>query len=151
MLRRLFRGGDPLEDTDPQKRRQAVLDHCGGLRPTTHQVIMGGPMMGLAQKDLDVPIIKGISGVLCLTEHASVIEEEPCIRCGRCLEACPMFLNPSRLAAVTRHEDVDGLAELNVTDCVECASCSFVCPSNIPLVQLMRVGKAIVRQQGTKR
>lgn len=131
--------GTPLE---------AVLDHCGGLRPTTHQVIMGGPMMGLAQKDLDVPIIKGISGVLALIEPAAILEEEACIRCGRCLEACPMFLNPSRIAAVVRGEDVDRLPGLHVLDCFECASCSYVCPSRIPLVQLMRLSKAMVRQQG---
>jgi len=133
--------GTPLE---------AVLEHCGGLRPTTRQVILGGPMMGMAQKSLDVPITKGISGVLALTEAAAMVEEEACIRCGRCLEACPMFLNPSRIAAVVRGEDVTQLGGLHVLDCFECASCSFVCPSRIPLVQLMRVGKAMVRQAGGK-
>ncbi len=106
-------------------------------------------MMGMAQKSLDVPIIKGISGVLALTEPAHILEEQPCIRCGRCLEACPMFLNPSRIAAEVRRDVVD-LQQLHVLDCCECASCSFVCPSNIPLVQLMRVGKAMVRQHGGK-
>jgi len=163
----LFGNGSPLVErvvtvTGPGVRRpanlmvpvgtplEAVLDYCGGLRPTTHQVIMGGPMMGLAQKDLDVPIIKGISGVLALTDAATILEEEACIRCGRCLEACPMFLNPSRIAAVVRGEHVEQLPGLHVLDCFECASCSFVCPSNIPLVQLMRVSKAMVRQQGGK-
>jgi electron transport complex protein RnfC len=163
----LFGNGSPLVErvvtvTGPGVRRpanlmvpvgtplEAVLDYCGGLRPTTHQVIMGGPMMGLAQKDLDVPIIKGISGVLALTDAATILEEEACIRCGRCLEACPMFLNPSRVAAVVRAEDAERLPGLHVLDCFECASCSFVCPSNIPLVQLMRVSKAMVRQQGGK-
>jgi len=105
-------------------------------------VIMGGPMMGLAQKDMDVPIIKGISGVLALTEPAAILEEEACIRCGRCLEACPMFLNPSRIAAVVRSEDVDPLPGLHVLDCFECASCSYVCPSNIPLSQMFALAKA---------
>jgi len=127
---------------------QALIDHCGGLSAETRQVIMGGPMMGLAQKRLDVPIIKGISGVLALTAPATIREEDPCIRCGRCLEACPMFLNPSRLALSARFEQIEGLLEHNVMDCFECASCSFSCPSNIPLVQLIRVGKAMVRQNG---
>ena len=123
-----------------------LLDYCGGLHPQTRQVILGGPMMGIAQKDLDAPIIKGVSGVLAFTEPAPMIEEDPCIRCGRCLEACPMFLNPSRLALLTRNEQVDELREHHILDCFECASCSFSCPSHIPLVQLIRVGKAIVRQ-----
>jgi electron transport complex protein RnfC len=127
-----------------------VLEHCGGLHPATRQVILGGPMMGLSQKDLDAPILKGASGLLALREPAETFHEDPCIRCGRCLEACPMFLNPSRLAALAKHDDVDGLVGHHVLDCCECASCSFVCPSNIPLVQWMRVGKATVRAQGKK-
>jgi electron transport complex protein RnfC len=163
----LFEHGKPLVErvvtvTGPGIRRpanlmvpigtslEAVLEHCGGLHSATRQVIMGGPMMGMAQKTLDVPIIKGISGVLALTEPAAILEEEPCIRCGRCLEACPMFLNPSRLAALVRNDAAEGLPQLGMLDCCECASCSFVCPSHIPLVQLMRVGKAMVRQQSGK-
>jgi electron transport complex protein RnfC len=126
---------------------QALIDHCGGLADDVRQVIMGGPMMGLAQKSLEVPILKGISGVLALTSPAIIQEEDPCIRCGRCLEACPMFLNPSRLALSSRFEDIDGLLEHSVKDCFECASCSFSCPSNIPLVQLIRIGKAMVRKR----
>jgi electron transport complex protein RnfC len=124
-----------------------VIDYCGGLDESTRQVIMGGPMMGMAQKTLDVPILKGVSGVLALTGAAPTLQEDPCIRCGRCLEACPMFLNPSRLALLARESRADELEQLNQLDCFECASCSFVCPSNIPLVQLMRLGKAIVRQR----
>jgi electron transport complex protein RnfC len=105
-------------------------------------------MMGQAQKDLDAPIVKGTSGVLAFTRPVPVVEEDPCIRCGRCLEACPMFLNPSRLAVLARAEDVAALKAHHMLDCFECASCSFSCPSHIPLVQLMRVGKALVRQQG---
>jgi electron transport complex protein RnfC len=127
---------------------QAVLDECGGLLPDIHEVILGGPMMGFAQKRLDVPTLKGITGLLAFTEHIPIIEEQPCIRCGRCLEACPVFLNPSRLAVLARHDDLAGLASHHVLDCFECASCSYVCPSHIPLVQLMRVGKAIVRRHG---
>jgi electron transport complex protein RnfC len=78
----------------------ALIEHCGGLLPEAHQVVIGGPMMGMAQKSLDVPVLKGCSGVLCLERGADVpVREFPCIRCGRCLEACPMFLNPTRLAS----------------------------------------------------
>jgi len=160
----LFETGKPLIDrvvtvTGPGVKRPSnllvavgtslaeVMDHCGGLDDDTRQVILGGPMMGTAQKTLDVPILKGVSGILALTGPAPVLEEDPCIRCGRCLEACPMFLNPSRLAALARLDRAEELEALHQTDCFECASCSFVCPSNIPLVQLMRLGKAIVRQR----
>jgi electron transport complex protein RnfC len=160
----LFRTGKPLIErvvtvSGPGVRRPAnllvpigtplgaVLDHCGGVDEDVHEIVFGGPMMGLAQKRLDVPITKGISGILALKGHAPVEHELPCIRCGRCLEACPIFLNPSRLAVLARREDTTGLSDLNILDCCECASCSYVCPSHIPLVQLMRVGKAIVRSK----
>jgi electron transport complex protein RnfC len=163
----LFQHGQPLIErvvtlTGPGIRRPAnllvplgtplgeVIDYCGGLDPATRQVIFGGPMMGLAQKRLDVPVIKGVSGVLALTSRIPVVREEACIRCGRCLDACPMFLNPSRLAQLVRYERVDELPGFHIMDCFECASCSFSCPSNIPLVQMIRVGKAMVRAKGRK-
>lgn len=129
---------------------RALLDHCGGLDERARQVVLGGPMMGMAQKNLDAPMIKGVSGVLAFCREVGFVEEDPCIRCGRCLEACPMFLNPSRLAMLVRAEDPGALRAHHQLDCFECASCSFVCPSHIPLVQLMRVGKAIVRGHGDK-
>jgi electron transport complex protein RnfC len=127
----------------------AVVAHCGGLRPTAHQVVLGGPMMGMAQKTLDVPVLKGTSGILCLERGADVVpvEEYPCIRCGRCLEVCPMFLNPTRLARLARAERLDELEAYHLTSCFECASCSFVCPSHIPLVQWIRVGKGLLRSR----
>jgi len=127
-----------------------LLDYCGGMHDDVHQVIVGGPMMGQAQKDLDVPTVKGTSGVVVFTEPVPMLEEDPCIRCGRCLDACPQFLNPSLLATVVRSGDAPKLDALNVRDCCECASCSWSCPSHIPLVQLMRVGKAMARQQKAK-
>ncbi len=125
---------------------RAVLAHCGGLLPEACLVVLGGPMMGFAQKNLEAPILKGVSGVLATVERARPVVEEPCIRCGRCLEACPMFLNPQRLALLARDGRVEELQATHVGDCFECASCSFSCPSNIPLVQLIRVGKAAVQQ-----
>ena len=126
---------------------RAVIEHCGGLVPETRQIILGGPMMGQAQKSLDVPVTKGTSGILALIKPMEIAQEEACIKCGRCLDACPMFLNPSRLGILARTENSGALKQYHVLDCVECASCSFVCPSYIPLVQLIRVGKALVRQK----
>lgn len=131
---------------------RALIDHCGGLDPrATDYIILGGPMMGMAQKSLDVPLLKGTSGLLALSSDAVPYrDEQPCIRCGRCLDACAMFLNPSRLAALTRVKRVDQLESYHLMDCFECAACSYVCPSRIPLVQLMRMGKALVREKKMK-
>lgn len=130
---------------------RALLEHCGGLKPSVRQIVMGGPMMGMALKSLDVPVQKGTSGVLCL-ERGSVegLQEYPCIRCGRCVDACPMFLNPQRLAQLARAERVEALEDNHLMACFECASCSFVCPSNIPLVQWMRMGKGMIRNAKKK-
>jgi electron transport complex protein RnfC len=126
----------------------AVVEHCGGLRTNVRQVVVGGPMMGMAQKSLDAPIVKGSSGVLCLDHAAPTpLRDLPCIRCGRCLEACPMLLNPARLAQVARAERAEELESLHLMSCFECAACSFVCPSRIPLVQWMRMGKALLRSR----
>jgi electron transport complex protein RnfC len=125
----------------------ALVEYCGGLRDETRQVIFGGAMMGMAQKTLGTPVMKGTSGILALTSVLTeTLQEYPCIRCGRCLEACPMFLNPTRLAHLAKYEKVEQLPEYHLMDCFECASCSYSCPSNIPLVQWIRIGKALVRE-----
>ncbi len=124
-----------------------VLEFCGGLNEETREVIMGGPMMGFPIASLDVPILKGSSGILAFTEQQTARPHEyPCIRCGRCLEACPYFLNPSRLALLSRNRRYEESVEYNVMDCVECGACSFACPSNIPIVQLIRTAKDNLRQ-----
>ncbi|UCF36409.1 MAG: electron transport complex subunit RsxC [Acidobacteriota bacterium] len=128
-----------------------IVEYCGGLTENTRQVIMGGPMMGMPQKSLDVPVMKGTSGILALTSvFQETAQEYPCIRCARCLEACPMFLNPTRLAQLARFEKIESLEEYHAMDCFECASCSYVCPSNIPLVQWIRMGKAMLREAKSK-
>lgn len=130
----------------------ALIEYCGGLRKETKQLIMGGPMMGMTQKSLDVPVMKGTSGLLALTRVFQVdIQEYPCIKCGRCLESCPMFLNPTRLAHLAKMKVVDKLADYNLMDCFECASCSYTCPSNIPLVQWIRIGKVMAREAQNKK
>jgi electron transport complex protein RnfC len=131
--------GTPIRD---------VLEFCGGLKSATKSVIMGGPMMGTPIASLDAPIIKGSSGILAFTEEESATPTEfPCISCGRCVEACPYFLNPSRLARLAKVNDFEGMDEYFVMDCVECGSCTYSCPSGIPIVQLIRVGKNILRSK----
>ena len=130
---------------------RAVLDHCGGLTADTREVVMGGPMMGMPLASLDVPVLKGTSGILAFTEaETRLAAEYTCIRCGRCVEACPQFLNPSRLSRLARAERWDEMEEYFLFDCIECGSCSFTCPSGIPIVQLIRVGKQAIREQRAK-
>jgi electron transport complex protein RnfC len=125
---------------------RAVVDRCGGLKGETREVVMGGPMMGSPLPSLDVPILKGTSGLLAFTEvEARLPTEYTCIRCGRCVEACPQFLNPSRLGRLARAGRWDEMAKNFALDCVECGSCSFACPSGIPIVQLIRVAKSAIR------
>ena len=119
-----------------------VVRFCGGLKRGTREIIMGGPMMGRPIASLDVPILKGCSGVLVFTEAQTAGRKEyPCISCGRCLEACPYFLNPSRLARLSKARMFDEMKDHHVFDCVECGCCTFACPSNIPIVQLIRTAK----------
>ncbi len=124
-----------------------VLRFCGGLKGETREVIMGGPMMGAPIADLDAPVLKGTSGILAFTEQQTARPKEyPCIRCGRCVEACPYFLNPSRLARLGKARLFEEMRDqYNVMDCVECGSCTFACPSGIPIVQIIRTSKNHLR------
>ncbi len=108
----------------------------------------GVPIMGPPMASLDEPIIKSSSGLLAFTaEETARPTEYPCIRCGRCVEACPQFLNPSRLARLSRVGRYEEMEEYFTFDCIECGSCSFTCPSGIPIVQLIRVGKQALRER----
>ena len=125
-----------------------VIAHCGGLKDDVRQILFGGPMMGSAQRALDVPIMKGTSGLLFLTDSEVLPRQEyPCIKCQRCVDACPVFLNPSRLGALARMRHYEEMLDFNILDCMECGSCSYVCPSNIPLVQRFRVAKGLLKEQ----
>ncbi len=125
-----------------------VVEYCGGVTTDSPRILLGGPMMGMVQKNLDVPVIKGTSGILILTENeVRDLDTYSCIRCGRCLDACPLYLNPARMGLLAKNGLWDEMEDYNVMDCFECASCSYVCPSSIPLVQSFRIGKSIIREK----
>jgi electron transport complex protein RnfC len=124
-----------------------LLAHCGGLTAGASEVIAGGPMMGMAQANLNAPITKGTTGIVVLEGRQTRGERVyPCIHCGRCLDACPVFLNPQLLGDLARVGRYDAMANAHLADCMLCGSCSFVCPSNIPLSQLFQVGKTSLRR-----
>lgn len=123
-----------------------ALDAAGGFvdEDRVRAVIHGGPMMGKAIRDLDVTVMKGTSGIVALSEDDFHYEKEgPCIRCGRCVAACPMGLMPTELAVGAQFSLVDRLGD--AADCMECGCCSFVCPTHRKLVHWIRIGKAIHR------
>jgi electron transport complex protein RnfC len=125
-----------------------VIAHCGGVTVDAAQVVVGGPMMGLAQSNLDAPVTKGTTGVVVLArDEIGGPEIYPCIHCGRCLDACPVFLNPSALGEYAMRERYEDMEALHLADCMLCGSCSYVCPSNIPLAQLFSFSKAGLRKR----
>lgn len=126
-----------------------VLDQVG-VDESISEVYMGGPMMGVAVSNLDISIVKGTSGIVVFSEenvkHAKHVY--PCIKCGACVDACPLSLNPSKLGILAKFESYDKMVEeYHLMDCFECGSCSYVCPSHIPLVQYFRLSKSIIRKR----
>jgi len=124
-----------------------LIEQCGGLVDNAVKVIVGGPMMGFAQWSLDVPVVKGTSGILVLTEDDYVSSEQydACIRCGRCIDICPMGLNPSMLSILSEKGYYEEAKEYNLFDCFECGSCAYGCPSRRPIVQFIRLAKSQVK------
>jgi electron transport complex protein RnfC len=120
----------------------ALIEACGGLPENTGKIISGGPMMGKALNSLEVPVIKGTSGITILPESASRRKEvQNCIRCSKCISACPMGLEPYLLMALGQRERFERMEEENAMDCIECGSCSYICPANRPLLDYIRFGK----------
>ena len=124
-----------------------VVEQCGGLTGGAVKVIAGGPMMGFAQWTLDVPVVKGTSGILVLSEEEYVASDEysACIRCGSCIDVCPMGLNPSILSIYAEKGFYEDARDNNLFDCFECGSCAYVCPAKRPMVQFMRLAKSQVK------
>jgi electron transport complex protein RnfC len=125
-----------------------VLDHVG-LVGAPRRVFLGGPMMGQAVASLEVGLTKGTTGVVASTApHATAQTEQPCIRCGRCVRACPLWLDPARLGLLSRYGRYEEMRdEYRLAECFECGACAYVCPAHIPLVQLMRVAKSALRDR----
>ncbi|TVQ38829.1 MAG: electron transport complex subunit RsxC [Spirochaetaceae bacterium] len=121
-----------------------LVDGCGGIVGDVTKVIAGGPMMGVALPTLDYSVTKGSSGLLFLT-NAEVVDESPCIRCGRCVDVCPMNLMPLKLAAYARAGKFLEARALHLNDCFECGSCAYACPARIKLVAWIRYAKNYVR------
>ncbi len=122
----------------------AAIEECGGFAAPPGKVLMGGPMMGLAQYDLEVPVVKATSGIVALTPEEADYEipsEPVCIRCGRCVDSCPMGLVPTSLASFSHFGRLAELERLYIDDCIECGCCAYICPTRNPLVQLIKLGK----------
>ena len=128
-----------------------AVEFAGGVTAEPGKLILGGPMMGLAQKTFDVTVCKNTSGILLLPQSDSIAyDPSPCIRCGRCVEGCPMGLLPCLLGSAIEAERFDLALENHVMDCLECGSCAYVCPAHRPLVQHMRRAKVEIRKMSKK-
>lgn len=138
----IVRIGTPFEE---------LIKEAGGLNESTERVISGGPMMGIAQHDLSVPVVKATNSILCLLKDKNGAAENPvCIRCGKCVEVCPMKLQPLYMYRFERAGDIKALDRLHVLDCIECGSCSFTCPGKLPLVETFRKGKKELKEANAK-
>ena len=138
----IVRIGTPIHD---------LVEAAGGLNEKTERVICGGPMMGVAQSRLDVPVLKATNSILCLLNDKNGVAENPvCLRCGKCVSVCPMHLQPLYIHRYVNAERIDQLKRLNVTDCMECGCCAFTCPGKLPLVEQCRKGKKLLKEAASK-
>ena len=130
---------------------QDVIDYCGGFKEEPRKIICGGPMMGIAVCGTDAPVCKQNNAVLAFADRKGAIKpERECIRCGRCVEVCPMSLMPTLIERFAKVRDKDGLERSFVSVCMECGSCAYACPSGRPLVQYMRLAKQVLREESAK-
>ena len=120
-----------------------LIDYCGGVTGDDVTIKMGGPMMGFALSNVEVPTMKGSNGIIAVDTDHTV--EQPCIKCGRCVDVCPMELSPLYFAKYADEQNWQGMKDINVMDCVECRCCEYICSSKIPLVSKIKAGKNAVR------
>jgi Na+-translocating ferredoxin:NAD+ oxidoreductase subunit C len=126
----------------------SLISECGGIKGKLGKLVIGGPMMGIAQYTEDIPVTKSVSGILLLSQKYSGFKEEQyCIRCGKCKQSCPVKLIPTEIAKAAEYGRFEIATMLNAADCIECGCCSYVCPSNIPLVQLIKYAKRAITCQ----
>ena len=125
---------------------EKLIDACDGLKEAPNKLLMGGPMMGNAQFSLDIPVIKGTNAFLALCgEEDKRVEDPKCIRCGKCIAACPMHLLPMYMNVYGKLDDLDECVKVGMMDCIECGSCAYVCPARIPLVAQFRLSKGKIQ------
>jgi electron transport complex protein RnfC len=122
-----------------------LIAQCGGADTAADELIFGGPMMGIAQASLETPTVKSTNCIL--VKQSDIREERGCIRCGRCVESCPMSLMPLMYVNHVKQEQYEGLTDYYISSCVECGACAYDCPANIPIVSYVKVGKAELRKR----
>jgi electron transport complex protein RnfC len=138
-----FRVGTPIS---------TALELAGGVSEQPAKLLLGGPMMGIAQNSLGVTVMKNTSGILLISaDEVSLYTSEPCIRCGRCVECCPMSILPATISQAVENKRFDWAEDLNVMACIECGACSYVCPSHRPLNQHFKRGKIEIQAQLRKK
>ena len=131
-----------------------LFKFCGGFTSEPYKIVTGGPMMGIAQHSVDLPVVKNTSSLLAYAENGeeeSFSDTEVCIRCGRCVAACPMRLQPTKIYENAVLNRFDECAKLHVQDCIECGCCAYVCPAKLYLVQAMRMAKSQIPREGAKK
>lgn len=125
---------------------QHATEAAGGMAEGTQKVISGGPMMGVAQKDLSAPVLKGTNAILCLKSAGGQSKTPTCIRCAKCVSVCPMHLQPLYLYRFEQAGNLRELEKLHLMDCIECGSCTYTCPGQLPLVERFRAGKKQLKE-----
>lgn len=124
-----------------------IINQCGGLAENAHKIIIGGPMMGVSQFTLEIPVVKATCCILVLTKE-DIVEKEiyPCIKCACCIDHCPMYLMPTRLAAYAENAKYGEFEDWGGQDCIECGCCAYVCPANIPIVHWIKLAKLKLKE-----
>lgn len=118
-----------------------LIDAAGGFKTQPARIISGGPMMGFALQSLAYPVTKGSGGLLCFGSADELPQAGNCVRCGKCVDHCPMFLEPTEIARFAKQGNTEALQKLSAHSCIECGTCAYVCPAHIPLVQYLRLAK----------